>query len=289
MNEMTKKWSRTAALIGTVLLTAGSLAACSGTDAGGTGLDDCTPEHEFETVTPGELTVAAYHYPPYMLVEDDSMSGIEGDLLHEVAERQCLTLTIVTAGGASAAIPAVEAGRADIASGWYRSHDRAEVAHLSEPLYLDQSGIVSTQGLTVDDLEDDSLTFGSVSGMIWNDSMKKLIGDNFKLYQDDEAVYGDLASGRIDGVLNSIPTALDRLENSPIDGAEVVPLTSHEAVPEFEKPGQLCWPTSLDNTALNEGVDEIILDMHEDGTIAEILEKWGLSAELAETGEPYEL
>ena len=60
-------------------------------------------------------------------------------------------------------------------------------------------------------------------------------------------------------------------------------------MPEFSKPGQAGFPTNYDNEALSEGLDQLIVDLREDGTIASTLEEWGLSADLAEVGEPYEL
>ncbi|WP_449279019.1 ABC transporter substrate-binding protein [Leucobacter sp. GX24907] len=286
---MTRTLVRRSLSIGAIsALTVFGLAACANSsDEAGTD-PDCTTDYDFETVEPGKLIVAAYDFPPLSIIEGDSMSGLEGDLLQEVADRTCLELVIDAAGGANASIPSVQTGRADLAAAdWYRTTARGEIVRLSTPVYLDQSAVISTQGLTADDLEGKRIA--SVVGNLWNDSVQKWLGDDFTVYQDDESIYSDLEAGRIDAIIASIPTATLRLEDSPIDGVTLEPLTPRPEVPEFEKPGQANWPTSFDNEALREALDEIIADMHDDGTIVEVLEKWNLDAELADVGDPYEL
>ena len=220
MSMNTRKFRNILAAGSVATLAAVSLAACS--SGGGDVAEDCTPAYEFDTVTPGELTVATYDYPPLSIIEGDTMTGVEGDLLTEMAERQCLTLTVVSAGGAGAAIPSVETGRADLAAGdWYRTSARAEIVHLSEPVYLDASGVISTEGLTTEDIENPDYIIASVSGNLWNDSVQQLIGDNFKVYQDDASIYADLAAGRIDAIIASIASSQTTLEANPIEGAEI--------------------------------------------------------------------
>lgn len=256
------------------------LAGCAGdTDEAGA---TCTPAYEgFETLSEGTLTVATYDIPPHVIVEDDDISGMEGDLITEVADRLCLELSVVSAGGASAAIPSVETGRADISAGsWYRTADREEIVRLSAPLYLDNSSIVSMSGLTVDDLADAQV--GSTVGNLWNNSVQDWIGNNFSIYQDEEGVYGDLRAGRIDAAISSTANALARLENNPIDGVTLETVTPHENIPEFDKPGQITWPTSYDNEEFSNVVDQVIADMHEDGTITSIVTTWGLDESAAE-------
>jgi polar amino acid transport system substrate-binding protein len=98
----------------------GCSSGSSGTTAG------CTPQHTFTTVNEGTLTVATYDFAPHTVISGDQLSGIEGDLLNEIAKRECLTLAVDSAGGASAAVPSVQSGRADVAAGdWWRTKARA--------------------------------------------------------------------------------------------------------------------------------------------------------------------
>ena len=273
-------------------LAALSLAACSNGGGGGGeaagGGEDCTPAHEFETIEPGVLTVASYDYPPYTTIDGNSVTGIDGDILTEFAERNCLELNVTSAGGAGAVIPSIETGRADIGSGaWYRTSERAEIIRLTEPHTIDAGAIVSTTGLTSDELEGKRI--GSVSGNLWNDSLQQWLGDDFVIYQDDESIYGDLEAGRIDGIVASAASAVTRFDSNPIEGAEVVNVTPNENVPEFENAGQVFLPVSLENEELGTAVDETIVELRESGFIADLLEKYNLDPEAANITETWEL
>lgn len=247
----------------------------------------CEPDHEFSTVDDGYLTVATYEFAPHTVVDGEKLSGIEGELLTEVARRECLTLKPMTSGGAAASVPAVETGRADLAAGdWWRTAARAEIVSLSDPLYLDQGALVTAEGFqTIADLE--GHRFGSVVGNLWNDQFAEEFGDDFKVYQDGESAFDDLAAGRIDAIIDSVGATTARFEEDPIDGAEIVPLAYDPRIPVTKQPGQVNWPTSKDNPELTEALNAQIQAMHEDGTIGELLEKYGIGADAADTGEPY--
>ncbi len=265
-----------------------SLAACGGgsTASGGSG---CTPAHkDLKTITDGELTVASYDYAPATILQGDNVTGMEGDLINEIAKLECLKLTVSTSGGAGAVIPSVQTKRVDIGSGnWLRTKARTKIVHLSTPLWSDPQAIVSKTGLTSDDLKGKKI--GSVAGNLWNDSMQKWLGDDFKIYQDDESIYGDLKAGRIDALVASSASANYRFKSAPIEGATVVNVKPNPNVPQFAGVGQVMLPSSLDNEALGKALDEDIQKLRGDGTIKKILEKYGIDPSVGEPGAPSEL
>ena len=265
-----------------------SLTACGGTDSAGTD-SDCTPAHEgLQTITEGELTVASYDYAPATILEGEIVTGMEGDLINEIAKMECLKVTVSTSGGAGAVIPSVQSKRVDIGSGnWLRTKERTKIVYLSTPLWSDPQAIVSKTGITSDDLEGKKV--GSVAGNLWNDSMQKWLGDNFKIYQDDESIYGDLKAGRIDALVASAASATYRFQDAPIEGAQVIDVKPNPNVPQFAAVGQVMLPSSLDNEALGKALDEDIEKLREDGTITKILEKYGIDPSVGEPGEPTEL
>jgi polar amino acid transport system substrate-binding protein len=261
------------------------LSGCS-TAAGASVDPSCTPKHDFKTVTAGTLTVAAYDFAPHLKIEGNQIAGVEGELLNEIAKRECLTVTLQASGGAGAAIPSVQAGRADLAaSDWWRTKARAKVVALSNPVYLDQGALVSVAGYkTVAEL--DGKKIGSVAGNLWNDEVTQVFGDKFSVYQDPEAVFNDLAAGRIDAVIDSVGATTARFEANPIKDAQIVPLQPDARIPVTAHPGQLNWPTKLDNTELTKAINDNIEDLRKDGTIAELLKKYGMDASAADVGEP---
>jgi len=265
-----------------------SLTACGGSETAGSAAD-CTPAHtDLKTITDGELTVASYDYAPATILEGENVTGMEGDLINEIAKLECLKVTVSTSGGAGAVIPSVQSKRVDIGSGnWLRTKERLKIVHLSTPLWSDPQAIVSKTGLTSDDLEGKMV--GSVAGNLWNDSMQKWLGDKFKIYQDDESIYGDLKAGRIDALVASSASAKYRFKDAPIEGAQVIDVKPNPNVPQFAAVGQVMLPSSLDNEALGKALDEDIEKLRENGTIKKILEKYGIDPAVGEPGAPSEL
>ncbi|QOT15505.1 ABC transporter substrate-binding protein [Paenarthrobacter sp. YJN-5] len=267
-------------------LVALSLAACGGGGDASAGSGDCTPAHpDLKTLTQGELTVASYDYAPATILNGDTVTGMEGDLIAEIAKMECLKVTVSTSGGAGAVIPSVQSKRVDIGSGnWLRTKERTKIVYLSTPLWSDPQAIVSKTGLTSDQLEGKKID--SVAGNLWNDSMQKWLGDNFKIYQDDESIYGDLKAGRIDALVASAASAKYRFKDAPIEGATVVDVKPNANVPQFASVGQVMLPSSLDNQELGKALDEDIKKLRENGTIKSILEKYGIDPSVGEPGEP---
>jgi polar amino acid transport system substrate-binding protein len=265
-----------------------SLSACGGSDTAG-GASDCTPAHkDLKTITSGELTVASYDYAPATILDGDTVTGMDGDLINEIAKLECLKVTVSTSGGAGAVIPSVQSKRVDIGSGnWLRTKERTKIVYMSAPLWSDPQAIVSTKGLTSDDLE--GKVVGSVAGNLWNDSMQKWLGDNFKIYQDDESIYSDLKAGRIDALVASSASANYRFKDVPIEGATVVNVKPNPNVPQFAGVGQVMLPSALDNDTLGKALDEDIETLRENGTIKKILEKYGIDLVVGEPGAPSEL
>lgn len=264
-----------------------SLAACGGSEAASS--SDCTPAHaDLKTITQGELTVASSDYAPATILSGENVSGMEGDLIAEIAKLECLKVTVSTSGGAGAVIPSVQSKRVDIGSGnWLRTKERTKIVYMSTPLWSDPQAIVSKTGLTSDDLEGKMI--GSVAGNLWNDSMSKWLGDKFKIYQDDESIYSDLKAGRIDALVASSASAKYRFKDAPIEGATVVDVKPNPNVPQFASVGQVMLPSALDNDTLGKALDEDIKKLRENGTIKTILEKYGIDPSVGEPGAPTEL
>src|SRR5690606_2999500 len=111
--------------------------------------EECTPKHNFKTIEEGYLTVSAPTFPPFSIPEgENQVSGIDGDIVTAIAEMECLKIKVAKVEYATA-VPYVSSGRADVAIGnFYRTEARAKVVALSDPLYLDEMGIYSKDGIT---------------------------------------------------------------------------------------------------------------------------------------------
>lgn len=263
-----------------------ALTACSGDSRAGGVNEDCTPKHTFDTITEGVLTVSTYTYAPATIVEGDTLDGVEGRLLQTIAEWECLSLKIVEQSAAGV-IPAVEAGRADLAAGsWYRTTKRAEVLNLTDPIYTDAMVFVSAGGAvkTVEDLL--SVDVGTFEGNLWNEDLQRLLGDRLKIFASESAMFQDLQAGRIDVAVDGAGGATNMVNLMGLSNVSIETPPADERVNATTNPGQICWPNTKSNTALNEALNENIKELRESGEIARLLREFGYPDSAAVVGEP---
>jgi polar amino acid transport system substrate-binding protein len=253
--------------------------------AAGAYAQDCKPAHEFTTVTPGKLTVAAYELMPYISVKDGVFGGIDSEIVKEIAKMECLEIEMLSLDPA-AVINAVLAGKADMAVGdWYRTEARSKVLDLSAPLYLDQMGIISKDGVAkISDLKGKKV--GNVQGYLWYDDVAKVFGDNAVSYNNAVSVSADLAAGRIDGAFESYVVGLEAQKSGAYAGLQIKVVEADDRVGASTEPGQANFPYTKGNTTLGAALDADIAELHKNGKIAEILKKFGLDPSGADTGAP---
>lgn len=259
-----------------------TLSACGGSSTSSASAN-CTPKNQFDTIEKGTLTVAVYDLPPYaMTTGPDGMSGVDADILREFAKRECITVT-PQPGKAAAMVPAVQQGRADVASGdWYRTTERSKIVNLTDPLYLDDMGIVSAAGVsTVKDMEGKKV--GTVDGYLWVKDLQKVLGDNLKLYPSAVNMNQDIKAGRIEIGVDSYGSAVQTNKDS---GLKIEVAKPDERVAASKEAAQATFPTTKDNAKLLAALNAVIADLHADGTITKILESHGLPATAEKTGAP---
>lgn len=247
---------------------------------------DCEPQHEFTTITPGTLTVAVTTLIPFSWLDDSGTpKGVDNEVALEFAARECLTVTPIAVDPA-AAIQYVMMGQADIAVGnWYRTAERAKVMKLSAPLYTDQMGIYSQDGLsTVADLEGKQV--GTVQGYLWVSDLKKLLGDDLKLYPSSVDMQQDLKAGRIEIGIDSYASGVAAEQQGALDGIQIMVSEPDERVRATVDAAQSGMPHAQKATEFGAALDAVIGDLHEDGTIAKILESHGLDPSASDVGEP---
>ena len=272
------------AMTGTAILALTVLAGC-GAEPGSFAKDgnDCTPAHtDLSVITPGTITVATPHFPPFTEVDGTQLSGVEGDILEEMAAMECLTVTAQSLDSGSV-IPSAQNGRADVAAGnWYCTEDRAKVVSLS-PVYTDQMAIVSKTGAdTFSDLE--GMVVGTPSGYNWNDELKQMYGSNVKEFPNATALYTDLAAGRVDAALDSFGAAAYANKQRNEDWTIVKPVPDERIGSSLET-AQVCFPVRKENKALLAVLDENLEKLRQEGKIAEILKEYGLDPSAADVGD----
>ena len=237
----------------------------------------------------GVLTVSTDPaYPPqskYVPAEDEYV-GFDIDVATEIADRLGVDIAweppswdVITAGSWN--------GRWDMSVGSMTpTNDRQEVLHFTQPYYYTPAVVaVHEDNTSVQDLETDldGKTIGVCSGCTYDQFLQKNLdikGFEFDFVIDDATIKGydtdttalqDLAIGdgtRLDAVITSSTTA-----QGYVDEGNPVKIVGD---PVFYEPLAVAMDRSskLDSTSLLDAADGIVAEMHEDGTLTELSEKW---------------
>lgn len=255
------------------LATAG-LSACSSANSQSADTD-CTPAWEFETVSPGALTVFGPDYPPLFTFDGSAMSGVDGEILTGFAEAACLEPSVTVVPAASV-IEGVRGGQADVAAGgWYPTPERAEVVGQTAPVYADPVVIVGIDPSA--DLADYAgEAVGTTQGYLWTEDMIAWGGDDVKLYQSPDAVFQDLLNGRLDAALMAVNEASYRLEQNPGSGLSYVLADPVDFVEATVNPAVTDFPYTKENAALGDALDDYIAQIRGTGELADLLESYGI-------------
>jgi polar amino acid transport system substrate-binding protein len=185
------RWT-TAVVAVLVLLLAGCGSDDGGSAAsgGGAGLD---------TIEDGKLKVAVQSYAPYTTVRGSQIEGLDGDIIHAVADKLGLEVQpqLTDFNGM---LGGVQSRRVDITVGgvaW--TEERQQEGLFTDPPYYSPPAMGVQSGeqyATVDDLQ--GLRLGTVTGYVWVDSIKAVPDAKLGAYPNANGVFDDLGSGRLD-------------------------------------------------------------------------------------------
>ena len=239
-----------------------------------------------EVCEEGTLTVSTDPaYPPQSSLDEQTgeYEGFDIDVATEIAKRlgvdvawEAPTWDVITAGSWN--------GRWDTTVGSMTpTNERQEVLYFTEPYnYTPAVVVVGADNDEVSDLSTDldGKKVGSCSPCTYSDFLEKKLeieGYEFDFIIDDAEISGydtdttaleDLVNGRLDAVITSVTTA-----QGYIDAGNPVKIVGD---PVFYEPLSVGFDKSSDpsSESLYEAVDAIVAEMHEDGTLTSLSEKW---------------
>ncbi len=224
-------------------------------------------------------------YPPQSFLNEETgeYEGFDIDVATEIANRLGVDVAwetpswdLITAGGWN--------DRWDMSVGSMTpTNERQEVLHFTQPYYYTPAVVVVREDDdSVKDLATDldGKTIGVCSGCTYEFYLEKTLnieGYTFDFVIDDAKVSGydtdttalqDLVVGRLDAVITSLTTA-----QGYIDEGNPVKIVGD---PVFYEPLAVAFDKKapLDPTSLVEAVDQIVGDMHADGTLSELSKEW---------------
>jgi polar amino acid transport system substrate-binding protein len=234
----------------------------------------------------GTLTVSTDPaYPPQSSLNEQTgeYEGFDIDVATEIAKRLGVEVAwetpawdIITAGSWN--------GRWDTTVGSMTpTNDRQQVLDFTEPYnYTPAVVVVPADDKSVSDLTTDldGKKIGVCGGCTYEQFLNKdlsIEGYTFDFVIDDAVVSGydtdttaleDLTNGRLDAVITSVTTA-----QGYIDAGNPVKIVGD---PVFYEPLSVGFDKSSDpsSVSLYQAVNAIVADMHEDGTLTSLSEKW---------------
>jgi polar amino acid transport system substrate-binding protein len=288
-------------LVALVALLTAILAACGGdsdssakddgggdtpaASSGGTVCDGDVADMLAKVCDAGKLTVSTDPaYPPQSSLNDQTgeYEGFDIDVATEIAKRLGVDVAwetpawdVITAGSWN--------GRWDTTVGSMTpTNDRQKVLYFTQPYNYTPAVVVVSEDSDASDVSTDfdGKKIGVCSGCTYEAYLNKdlaIDGYTFDFVIDDAEVSGydtdttaleDLVNGRLDAVITSVTTA-----QGYIDAGNPVKIVGD---PVFYEPLSVGFDKSSDpsSESLFEAVDKIVGDMHSDGTLTAMSEKW---------------
>ena len=251
-----------------------ALAGCSSGETSDSAADsssDAAADGSYALVEEGKLTVAAsLDFPPFENLVDGQAEGFEVDLMTAIAEKLGLEINYLPTMKFDTIIPAIAAGgTADVGvSGFTITPEREEEVDFTTPICDTNQCIVVPAGSDIAGSADLSgKRIGGQSGTTGIDWANENVPDAAEVVTFDEytAVFAALQSGQVEAVVLDKPVA-DYYVSTAYNDCEVV-----EEIPTGEQYG---IAVSKDNPNLTAAINEAIAELQEDGTFAELEEKW---------------
>lgn len=234
------------------------VSACA-SDNGGEGL----------TIEANTLTVAGSGgYRPFNYIDDSGdVIGFDVDVGEEVAARLDLELNYVT-GEWSGLIEGLRNNRYDAILGSMAiTEERSETVDFTTPYYFSGAQLVVREdsGISSPD-EMEGRTIAISTGSSFADDVVEL-GAEARYYDDDNSTMMELINGRVDAVITDRVVALESMRG--IDGGDALMLAG-----DLLRLEEMAIAINQDNPELRDQISEVLEEMHADGTLAEISEKW---------------
>jgi polar amino acid transport system substrate-binding protein len=236
-------------------------------------LDDIRSEGTFTVGTEAR-------FAPFEYIEDGEIVGYSADVMEYIMPElgedvELIRMDLPWQG----ILPGLERERFDyVVTSVTATPERMERYHLSAPIADATMAILKRTG--EDDISSPEDIAGKVaaaqSGSAQLDALEALAAEleeagtpveDIRTYTGVDEAYAELGTGRVDVVINSLPNLLEAERTRP----EVF-----EVVGTFGDPVYFSWAgrDNEESASLNAFMDEQIQRLNEDGTLAELQEKW---------------
>lgn len=216
----------------------------------------------------GEISFAmSGGYPPFNYYNDSNqLVGFDVDVSKEVAKRLGVEFKPVTTEW-SGIIEGLRAGAYEgILGSMAVTPERQEVVDFSVPYYYSGAQLVVKKGSSYKSAADlNGKVIGVVTGTTFEEDARKLGAADVKLYKDDNQTLLELQNDMVDAVITDRVVGVNAVNNERFELTLLDnPLRSEDIAVVFRQT----------DDSLREAVNGILEEMHQDGTLTELSNKW---------------
>lgn len=271
---MRRPVTRRAAMTLAACMTVALAATACGGESEASDSDDA-----YQLVEDGKLTFAmSGQYRPFNFFDDDGkLTGFDVDLGSEVAERLGLEPNPVT-GPFNSLVAGLKSSRYDLIIGSMSpTEERKEQVDFTDEYYVAGAQLFVPGDASVNSVEDlENATVGVVLGTTFEKFAKEQPGvSEVRTYNSDNEALTELANGRLDAAITTNLLGLYQINETGLD---------IKLVGEVLFPDPAAIASQKSNAELTAEVNEILAAIREDGTYAELSEKWfGVDISQADT------
>ncbi|HEX4816881.1 MAG TPA: ABC transporter substrate-binding protein [Nonomuraea sp.] len=262
--------------VGVGLVLAMLLTACSGASGS-------AEKGELTTVKSGTITVAITAYMPYDGYEGGKLTGLDGDIINKIAGELGYKVDVQVMDFAGM-LTAVQTNRVDMgASAVFWKPDRAATGLFTDPPYYSPMALAVADGNTYTKASQlEGKDIGTVTGYSWVESIKDIPGAKLHTYPDANGVFNDLRARRINvGMLDPLVTSYTEKKNPELafKTQYITPPTKEEIAQHpgwlYLSPAMTGFYVAKQSKDLEKAFSQKIREMYTDGSMTELIKKWG--------------
>jgi polar amino acid transport system substrate-binding protein len=222
----------------------------------------------------GELVCATeMEFPPFDFLVNNVYTGVDRDLIDEVGKDLGVKVKYIDLPWTSV-LPGLEAKKFDfVIAPVTITQERMKRYSFTVPIADATAALMKrADDKSINKPEDIAgKTVGGQKGTAqlaqlqdWAKKLPKPV--TLKEYVDNNQSYADLAAGRLDASVNSLPNLAYAASQRPDTFAVVLP--------PFGQPTYFSWVGRLDDKTLTDAISASLVKMQEDGRMAVIQKKW---------------
>ena len=221
---------------------------------------------KLELLNPSELVIGYYPTAGGFDVKDGKVEGVFGLVMEKIAERLHLK-PVFRAFDFPALIPALLAGRVDVAGPFSITQPRAQVVYLTTPMFLQPEAMAVRKDTDISSWEEAAkkgLTLATNVGYFQIGIWEKL-GINVHTFDNIDACFMDVVNRGADGCEVGAFDLIYRQAtqpDSPVASLKVVPMSGPEITADLNSYG-----VSKNSPVLAAAVSQAIVDLWRDGSI----------------------